>query len=81
MGALFDVDISKLKWEKACLLFEVFVVFFMNFLVIYYQFTFEVLIQHCVHRLAISKKEANGEKTSGIESRLKVPLRTIQKVI
>lgn len=44
---LFDIDILKLKLEKGCFIFSILIVFFMDFLVIYYSLTFKELMKPC----------------------------------
>lgn len=53
----------------------------MDCLVIYYCFTFWLLMKPCVHCLAIAQLLANGEKTSRIAAWLKAPLWIVQKII
>lgn len=80
IGALFDVNISQLKSSKASFYF-CFLLFFMDFVVIYYSFTLYALMDPRVHRLDIAQMKATGEKTSRVVSRRKDPLQTAQNII
>ena len=54
---------------------------FMYFLVMYCRSTSKLVMKRCAHRSAIAQLAASGLKTSWIAYRLKVPLRTVQRIV